>query len=956
MPFRPGEWIGEYEVQRLLGRGAHGVVLLVRGPQRCEQKHAMKLLHCDGCSSDSAQRARDAAFAEAAMLRRLRHAHVVGCRDVAWDAERQAVRMLLEFMDGGDLQGLIEARRDVGEPFEAHFARRVLAAVGGALAYVHRAGVLHRDVKPANVLLTQNSQRIKLADFGIAKLLEHTNNAHTVVGTPYYLSPEIVAGQAYGEASDAWALGVCLYEVMALKRPFDAGNQLALVRRICTESHDSLPETAPQDVARAAEGLLIKDQRLRMLVPQALSVSSAVAALTVVGTPPEPEDSAAPATALDMSAVTDAVLASDTQPRALRGAAAEEQRTSTNDAGLQPTPRIKKPAPRPLESIPGSLCSSWAASQGAELVCSSSFLALASADADDCVDEYALVSASEAVPLPAGADNSLNATWCRSEAVVAAREALSDEVDDPEELVQALASLERERETAAASRSGPESSSEASALDALESELRLRISALREDCAAMLDGLFVDTMGGACGGSSASSGMPSPASPSAAKAVEHVSSPDANDDTSDELSSSLGAVSSSLARSSMAVRGRAPGAAEWEHALEVATSLGVDTNQSEERIAVKRGMLSLRVKWGSVARFCMLPITVGFDSLVAEVTRRFGLGHGTPLPPLSWCEAGESFALENQASWEECLQRRGLVRQPGRMELNVRCDDPPPRPPRPPARPYTSVVGPGSVPPAFSVTLRRPDLFSWRMPSQTTLHANGTASASVGRRNLGQANRTPIAARSSSRCREALSTTVAPAAVDAPQDSEDEHDAAMKVQRVFRSNRDRLRAQEILQEEFMAAAAASRCSAVGLGCLKGYGTNGSLNGTRGYGMEFNRSSPTGSSMRIQRGFSAECSRWSPTGESHATMTAQGREAGSAASGTRPHVRCPRKPRTRGSSRTAVAAAGTSTLWTSGAPPVSRTLTSAGQAVGSGPQQPGGFGGPLPLVNGRALPR
>ena len=76
--------------------------------------------------------------------------------------------------------------------------RRSAAAVGGALFYVHAVGVLHRDVKPANVLLSRRSHRIKLADFGIAKLVQATTlRAQTVVGTPYYWSPEIVSGEEF---------------------------------------------------------------------------------------------------------------------------------------------------------------------------------------------------------------------------------------------------------------------------------------------------------------------------------------------------------------------------------------------------------------------------------------------------------------------------------------------------------------------------------------------------------------------------------------------------------------------------------------------------------------------------------------------------------------------------------------------------------------------------------------
>merc|ERR1740121_2398141 len=174
--------------------------------------------------------------------------------------------MVLEFMDGGDLQGLIANRKEAeGGSFPAHFARRVLAAVGGALAYIHHAGVLHRDIKPANVLLTRRSQRMKLGDFGVAKLVEaSTLKAHTLVGTPYYFSPELVSGEEYGPASDCWALGACLYEVAMLQRPFEASNQLALIRKICDDAPAELPSETAEDVRRATDGLLLKDPKLRM--------------------------------------------------------------------------------------------------------------------------------------------------------------------------------------------------------------------------------------------------------------------------------------------------------------------------------------------------------------------------------------------------------------------------------------------------------------------------------------------------------------------------------------------------------------------------------------------------------------------------------------------------------------------------------------------------------------------
>jgi len=89
------------------------------------------------------------------------------------------------------------------------------------LKYVHERKVLHRDIKPANVFKTK-SGIIKFGDFGVSKLLSSTMaKASTEIGTPLYLSPEIVNGQKYDAATDIWSLGVTLYELCTLKRPFD---------------------------------------------------------------------------------------------------------------------------------------------------------------------------------------------------------------------------------------------------------------------------------------------------------------------------------------------------------------------------------------------------------------------------------------------------------------------------------------------------------------------------------------------------------------------------------------------------------------------------------------------------------------------------------------------------------------------------------------------------------------
>mmetsp|Transcript_45107 Transcript_45107/g.107246 ORF Transcript_45107/g.107246 Transcript_45107/m.107246 type:complete len:531 (-) Transcript_45107:88-1680(-) len=280
MDYCAGDTVGPYLIQRLLGRGSFGVVLLAKDPRlppQYQQQFALKLVPCDHLDLSAASQAREAALAEAELLRRLRHPHIVLCHEMGWEPQKSLVWLSLDLMDGGDVQSIIDARRKTGQPPpETKFVRQVLAAVGSALDYVHGEGILHRDVKSSNILLTRNPRTIKLADFGISKILEATGNAYTLVGTPYYMSPELVRGQAYGPASDAWSLGCCLYELSALARPFEATNQLALAGKIVEDVPPALPPHTDADIVSVVFGLLEKEPERRMPLSQVLRVSKAI--------------------------------------------------------------------------------------------------------------------------------------------------------------------------------------------------------------------------------------------------------------------------------------------------------------------------------------------------------------------------------------------------------------------------------------------------------------------------------------------------------------------------------------------------------------------------------------------------------------------------------------------------------------------------------------------------------
>ena len=137
-----------------------------------------------------------------------------------------------------------------------------------ALRHVHRRRILHRDLKSGNIFLTRSGV-VKLGDFGIAKLLDSSGaQAATQIGTPYYLSPEICQDQPYGKASDLWSMGIVLYELLALRVPFQASNLAVLANKIVTVDPPPLSHAYSEECHNLAFSLLSKDPDKRPTINQ----------------------------------------------------------------------------------------------------------------------------------------------------------------------------------------------------------------------------------------------------------------------------------------------------------------------------------------------------------------------------------------------------------------------------------------------------------------------------------------------------------------------------------------------------------------------------------------------------------------------------------------------------------------------------------------------------------------
>ena len=211
----PTQVASRYRVDRRLGAGGMSTVFLALDTV-LERRVAIKLL-AEHLAEDEAFVARFRREALAAA--RLQHPNVVQVFDSGRDPESGRHFIVMEYVDGPSCADLVRdhAALDVEE------AARVVRDACHGLAYAHRGGVIHRDVKPGNLLIASESGTVKLADFGIAKAAEQTRitQVGSVLGTAAYLSPEQARGEEAGPASDIYSLGVCAYQFLAGRLPHE---------------------------------------------------------------------------------------------------------------------------------------------------------------------------------------------------------------------------------------------------------------------------------------------------------------------------------------------------------------------------------------------------------------------------------------------------------------------------------------------------------------------------------------------------------------------------------------------------------------------------------------------------------------------------------------------------------------------------------------------------------------
>ena len=236
-----------YKKEYKLGEGAYGSVYLAKN-QVTGETVALKKVKLGKLPAAQKEKAKQ----EVTLLSSLKHPNIVAYKGSFTYHDNLYIAM--EYVDGGDLNDKI--LNQAKNPMSVKEILGIFAQIVLALQYIHSKNVLHRDLTPQNVFLTK-SNIVKLGDFGVAKVMSNSlEQAQTMIGTPYYLPPEVWSGHSYNTKADIYSLGAILYEMCMREKPYTGQNTAQLFAAVMQGHYKPIPDSFPADLRRLVDGMM----------------------------------------------------------------------------------------------------------------------------------------------------------------------------------------------------------------------------------------------------------------------------------------------------------------------------------------------------------------------------------------------------------------------------------------------------------------------------------------------------------------------------------------------------------------------------------------------------------------------------------------------------------------------------------------------------------------------------
>ncbi|KAL8618167.1 hypothetical protein ACOMHN_059174 [Nucella lapillus] len=363
----------EFDRIRVIGKGSYGEVWLSKH-KKDQKQYVLKQINLQRAT----RKERLAAEQEANLLQKLKHPNIVSYKQ-SFETPNGMLHIAMQFCEGGDLYNKLKEQKTVllGERQVVEWFVQITMA----LQYLHERNILHRDLKTQNIFLTR-SKIIKLGDLGIARVLDAaTDMATTLIGTPYYMSPEIFSNKPYNHKSDVWALGCCLYEMTTLKHAFNAKDMNSLVYKILKGKLPPMPhEYSPalldllramlhQDPAkRPTINRILRDAYIRNNIAIFLEDTKRGAnrRLSAAGKTPSSQNSAAIGVSSGASSKPSHTAESDRPASSSRSSRNEEPPKSKNPDGDSARVGRNLPVRKPSNQTPGNLLSAEKGSKSGE--------------------------------------------------------------------------------------------------------------------------------------------------------------------------------------------------------------------------------------------------------------------------------------------------------------------------------------------------------------------------------------------------------------------------------------------------------------------------------------------------------------------------------------------------------------------------------------------------------------